>query len=58
MEETTGEEADETEKDPLFMNIDKIAKLPMASKRPTKIRTTETMSMEDRSDSPDHTKES
>ena len=28
---------DEIEKDPLFMNIDKIALLPMASKKPTKI---------------------
>ena len=32
-----------TEKDPLFMNIDTIAKLPMASKTPTKILAAETL---------------
>ena len=38
------------------MNIDKIAKLPMASKKPTKILTVETASTEAHSDTPDYTK--
>ena len=38
-----GSADEEVEKDPLFMNIDKIAQLPMASKKPTKILAAETL---------------
>ena len=46
------------EKDPLFMNIDKIAKLPMASKKPTKILTSQSLLDYDRNSVPNHTKAS
>ena len=46
------------EKDPLFMNIDKIAKMPMASKKPTKILTSQSLLDYDRNTVPNHTKAS
>ena len=46
------------EKDPLFMNIDKIAKLPMASKKPIKIVTSQSLLDYDRNNVPNHTKTS
>ena len=37
-------EEEEVDRDPLFMNIDQIEKLPMASKKPTKILAIDTLS--------------
>ena len=56
--EESKEEQNTTEVDPLFLNIDKIAKLPMASKKPIKILTAQTLLNLDRSNVPSHTKKS